>query len=388
MTVPRGRAKTARRGLDDGMGKMVTGGLRFHGSWSTAHGQTDRSAIEMAAIAKQWEDDGFDYVPYGDTLFRDCYVCLGAMAAATATVGIGPYVTNPSTRSAVVTAQAIASVDEISGGRAWLGIGLGNSANAINGMAMATPDDLRRALVVFNSVLRRAREYEEWPGLEIDESVVELEWVKRRVPVLIAARAMKGQRIAAEMADGLMLRAGDVPHERLHEVMERVLRWREEGPLAGEPFEVQILDSTFVGDPERARRYLGSTVATRGGAMNTKEKDLPDDLRARIVGYQRRYNYGLHGSSLNRANIELIDELGLDEYFYGRFMFVGDDDALIARWEEMEAMGITAVHAPEPAKDGLRVVAKYREKHPMDPDAAPSPLRPKPQGALTGADAW
>jgi alkanesulfonate monooxygenase SsuD/methylene tetrahydromethanopterin reductase-like flavin-dependent oxidoreductase (luciferase family) len=35
-------------------------------------------------------------------------------------------VTNPSTRAPFVTVQTIASVDDVSNGRAWLGIGLGD----------------------------------------------------------------------------------------------------------------------------------------------------------------------------------------------------------------------------------------------------------------------
>ncbi len=365
---------------------MVAGGLRFHGSWSSIGGQTDKSATDMAAVAKRWEDEGFDYVPYGDTTFRDCYVGLGAMAAATERVGLGTYVTNPSTRSPLVTAQAIASVDEVSDGRAWLGIGMGQSANALNGMPRATPESLRNALIAINSAFRAARHHEEWPdGIEIDESIAQFEWIKRRVPILVAARASKGQRIAAEMADGLMLRAGDVSHEQLPKVIERVLRWRDEGPRAGQPFEIQILDSAFVGDPERGRRYVGSPTATRAAAMNLNEPGLDPDLRERIAEYQKRYQYGLHGSSLNKANIELLTELGIDDYMFGRFAFIGDEDQMVTRFEELEAMGVTATHAPEPAAGGSSAVARYREKHPLDPGADPSPLRPKPAKAVTSA---
>ncbi|MFD0439966.1 LLM class flavin-dependent oxidoreductase [Streptomyces chartreusis] len=358
---------------------MVAGGLRLHGSWSSTGGQTDKSATDMAAIGRRWEEEGFDYVPYGDTTFRDCYVCLGAIAASTTRVALGTYVTNPATRSPLVTAQAIASVDEISGGRAFLGIGMGNSANAINGMPRATPETLRGALRTINSAFRKAREHEPWPdGIEIDERVNAFEWIKRRVPILVAARAAKGQRIAAEMADGLMLRAGDVPHERLATVIRRVLNWRAEGPRAGDPFEIQILDSAFIGDPDKGRRYLGSPTATRARAMNPDESGLDPALREQILEYQRRYEFGLHGSSLTKSNIELLYELEIADYMFDRFAFIGDEKAMVARFEELEVMGVTATHAPEPWREGAGAVARYRTRHPLDPAAEPTPLRPKP----------
>ena len=105
---------------------MAAGGLRFHGSWSSIGWQTDKSPLDMARVTKSWEDAGFDYVPCGDTTFRECYVCLIAMALSTERVRLGTYVTNPSTRAPFVTVQTIASVDDASNDRAWLGIGLGD----------------------------------------------------------------------------------------------------------------------------------------------------------------------------------------------------------------------------------------------------------------------
>ncbi len=58
---------------------------------------------------------------------RDVYVTLAAIAGATERVLLGPGITNPYTRHPGQTAAAIASLDELSGGRAFLGIGAGGS---------------------------------------------------------------------------------------------------------------------------------------------------------------------------------------------------------------------------------------------------------------------
>ncbi len=57
----------------------------------------------------------------------DVYVTMTAIAMATESLEIGPGITNPYTRHAGVTAGAIAALDELSGGRAFLGIGAGGS---------------------------------------------------------------------------------------------------------------------------------------------------------------------------------------------------------------------------------------------------------------------
>ncbi|MYA14335.1 MAG: LLM class flavin-dependent oxidoreductase, partial [Acidimicrobiaceae bacterium] len=51
----------------------------------------------------------------------DVYVAMTAIALATTSLEVGPGITNPYTRHAGATAGAVASLDEVSGGRAFLG---------------------------------------------------------------------------------------------------------------------------------------------------------------------------------------------------------------------------------------------------------------------------
>lgn len=58
---------------------------------------------------------------------RDVYITLAAIAAATTTLQLGTGITNPYTRHPATTAASVASLDEMSDGRAFLGIGAGGS---------------------------------------------------------------------------------------------------------------------------------------------------------------------------------------------------------------------------------------------------------------------
>lgn len=53
------------------------------------------------------------------------------MAAATSTFKLGRCVTNPAARDPTVTASALATLNEISGGRMVMGIGRGDSARRV-----------------------------------------------------------------------------------------------------------------------------------------------------------------------------------------------------------------------------------------------------------------
>ena len=86
---------------------------------------TVRHVEEVVTAIKLGEELGYDYAWLSDRT-RDTYVNVTAAALATSRIKIGPGVTNPFTRHPAVTARAIATIDELSGGRAILGVGAGN----------------------------------------------------------------------------------------------------------------------------------------------------------------------------------------------------------------------------------------------------------------------
>src|SRR5256885_16949069 len=85
------------------------------------------SAVADARLA---EDVGFSLVGVADSqsVFREMYATMALCAQATRRVRIGPSVTNPITRHPAVAASGIATIDEIAPGRAFFGIGSGESA--------------------------------------------------------------------------------------------------------------------------------------------------------------------------------------------------------------------------------------------------------------------
>jgi len=72
---------------------------------------------QLGHRARMSERLGFDYIGISDSqsLLRELYVSLSAVAVVTSRVHIGSTVSNPLTRHPAVTASAIASVNELSG---------------------------------------------------------------------------------------------------------------------------------------------------------------------------------------------------------------------------------------------------------------------------------
>src|SRR6516225_8137885 len=91
----------------------------------------DAPVTRLIERAKLAEASGFAAVWLADERFyREVYSCLSQLAAHTSTILLGPCVTDPYSRHPALTAMAIATLDEISGGRAILGIGAGISGFA------------------------------------------------------------------------------------------------------------------------------------------------------------------------------------------------------------------------------------------------------------------
>ena len=84
---------------------------------------------EIVKLVKLAEDVGFEYAWITDHYNnKNVYETLALLADNTETIKMGPGVTNPYVRSPAISASAIATIDEISNGRATFGIGPGDKA--------------------------------------------------------------------------------------------------------------------------------------------------------------------------------------------------------------------------------------------------------------------
>ena len=177
----------------------------------------------FAQRARRAEANGWDGITIVDSqnLSGDCYVGLAVAAGETTRIRLGTGVTNPFTRHAAVTASAIATVHAVSGGRATLGIGRGDSALAHLGHAPASPEVLAGYLEQLQGYLRG----DEVPfgdggdlhrlGLAQQPAGSRIQWIRPgrypKVPVDVAATGPKVIQIAARLADRITFAVGADP---------------------------------------------------------------------------------------------------------------------------------------------------------------------------------
>ena len=162
--------------------------------------------IERARLA---EANGYSAVWVADERFyREVYSCLGQLAAHTSRVLLGPCVTDPFTRHPALTAMAIATLDEISRGRAILGIGAGISGFAELGIERKKPARaIREAIDVILALLRGETVDFHGEVIAFNHGRLSFSPPRPEIPVYVASNGPLGQRMAAEIADGVVMEA-------------------------------------------------------------------------------------------------------------------------------------------------------------------------------------
>lgn len=155
---------------------------------------------DVGPAAAAAERLGYDQLTILDdlNLTRDVFCMLAVAAQATNSISIGPGVTHPYVRHPVQTAVAMASIDELSGGRAFLGIGAG-ALYPIFGMRNANYADLREAVLICAG-LSEGRAVTLPTGAEVD-----IPWIERSFPINIGADGPMTMRLAGELGDGVWI---------------------------------------------------------------------------------------------------------------------------------------------------------------------------------------
>ena len=162
---------------------------------------------QVADLAVEVERAGFDRLGISDViLWHDCYVLMALCAGATERVEIGPLVTNPYSRHPAVLAGAVATLSEVSGGRAFLGLGVGAGLEQF-GMNYPRPVRTVREAAV---ICRRLWSGEEltYAGEVFSADRARLQSPPAVMPALVLGTRSPGMmRLAGELADRVLVGA-------------------------------------------------------------------------------------------------------------------------------------------------------------------------------------
>lgn len=178
------------------------------------HEQFPPDALLDQAVAA--EEAGFDGVCCSDHFqpwwepghSGHAWVWLGAAGARTSRVALGTGVTAPVHRhNPAVVAQAFATLEWMNPGRAFVGIGSGESLNETPaGMRWPSPHEqlerMQEALEIINRLLDGERLTYEGRHFRTDEALLHTR-PERKPPIYVSAFHPEAARVAARLGDGV-----------------------------------------------------------------------------------------------------------------------------------------------------------------------------------------
>jgi len=161
---------------------------------------------KQAAFA---EELGFTDVWMADERFyREVYSLLTVIAMQTKSINIGPCVTDPFSRHPALTAMAIHTLDDISRGRAILGMGAGVSGFAEMGTPRPKPvRAIRESIELFRAISKGNEVSYDGEIIKFDAGKLGFKPTREQLPVWIAGNGPQVQQLGAKIADAVIMEA-------------------------------------------------------------------------------------------------------------------------------------------------------------------------------------
>lgn len=250
------------------------------------------SGLEAEGVERIWVIDS-------QLAMKDVYAGLIVAALNTTRIGLGTGVTNAVTRHPTVTANAIAAVDEISHGRAVLGLGAGDSALYGIGLMPQKVAEVEEAIAYFRSKAAS-------------------------VPIFLAVSQQRMCELAGRVADGAIVMGPARP-----DMVRRQVGWVRAGGRTD--VEIAFIASTST-DIEDVRSW-----ASTQARLLSHYKELPASLERfhdEIRLSAESYDFAEHLSTTAGHSEAVSDDL------VRALAVVGTADECTARLRELRECGV------------------------------------------------
>jgi 5,10-methylenetetrahydromethanopterin reductase len=212
---------------------------------------------EFVAHAKRAEELGFGtfWIPE-DPFYRGAFTVASAIACGTSKIKIGLGIVNPFLRHPALTAMEFAALDEVSDGRAILGIGAGLK-DWIEGRLKIPYTKPTVAMRESVEIIRRFFRGEEltFSGKVFQTERIKLSFkpVRAEIPIHLGVIGPKNCELTGEVADGLLLSVMSSP-AYVKFAMEHARRGLAKSRRDGRDFPVCAYILSSISEDERAAR--------------------------------------------------------------------------------------------------------------------------------------
>jgi 5,10-methylenetetrahydromethanopterin reductase len=317
----------------------------------------DEPTGRLVDLAQRAEAAGLDRFGVSDWRFyQDCFVVMTACLQATTTLEVESLVTDPYVRHPGLTAAALATMDELSNGRAIMGIGGGLEQPAYWADSRPHPlQAVRETIEICRGMWRGEEVNLEGRVLRVRGAKLQFVAPRPNLRVLLAARGTRMLELAGELADIVHLASFFVNVDHHHENLAAVQRGAARAGRATGSFEIDISMPCSIFPDRGAARLAARRPAAQGilwtAAAERYSRDRKDWVRPKQF----------------RVPEEIVEELSTRWDFWTQPQFsrelanlitdeILDEFALAGTAEECAAR-LVQIQAALPEVTGLRIYA-------------------------------
>lgn len=325
------------------------------------HGSA-RTVQEAVERSKKAEALGFEAIFFADSQMGnvDPFQGMAMCAVHTKKIRFGTAVTNIVYRDPTIVANSFATLNEISDGRAIVGLGTGDGPVYSLGRHATQ-------LVDFEKGLRTIRDLLHERGVDVPKSKeraggnVQLKVGKRPVPIYISAEGPKTLRVAGKTCDGIILGTG---------FDRAVTDWARKKVAEGAKDEgrnstdIDIMPAGMIvvdDNGNLARQRVRTRMANR--AHHNFRFTMETVPEGEVAGVQRF----MANFDIAKPIEERVDPNFVTPYLLERFTIAGTAAECLAKVKQLEAEGVkrvlltppNAIYDPVMEKWGKEVIQKY-----------------------------
>lgn len=301
-------------------------------------GMAPAEAVELGCLV---EEAGFDRLGISCVaLWPDTYQLQALIAARTSRIHIGSMVTNPYTRHAATHASALATLQELSNGRAFCGIGVGAGLEEL-GIDYPRPiRTLRESVATMRGLLGGEAVTFDGETVQLDGALL-IRPPDVPVPIAIGTRSPGVMKLAGEVADIALVGARHLTPE----IVARYRGWLAEGAerVGRDVNEVEVLPRVTLcvsDDEELAINSVKRFAAHYLDILGDYGPPVDPELRRKIVATLSEAT----GWYFDLNRYDPPEMIGLiDADLARKFAIVGTPEQCAGQIRELQSLGFEGV---------------------------------------------
>jgi len=297
-------------------------------------GWRDKPLDEIVCCRRVADEAGLESVWIPEAWGRDAFLALAAIANATQHVKLATGIINVYSRSPAAIAMSAATLDEVSNGRAILGLGTSGSlvVERWHGLHFAQPfTRLRETITIVRQILSGNLVNLQGKVFQVSDFRLAVHPPTHRVPIYLAALGPKMLGLAGEIADGALVYLH--PLSKIPDAIDEIRKGAERANRPSESVDVAAFLPTFVSEKaDEAKQIVARVIAYYVGGMGTyyHRKVSESGFKAEADSIRAAWLRGDRATATKEVGAELVDSVAL----------AGSADECRARLQEFRRAGV------------------------------------------------